>query len=89
LGIYSWTAMDNVIKGKVLQVLNQVTGKNLEGINLDGDLSSQLSLDSIMVVELFAKLEKELGVELPLNMMAAKTGKAFLDLLEKELKELS
>ncbi len=78
--------MDNEIKGKVLQVLSQVTGRNLDNVNLDGDLASQLSLDSIMVVELFAKLEQELGIELPLNLMNAKTGKVFLEMLEIELK---
>jgi len=79
--------MDYEIKGRVLRVLNQVTGKDLDNFNLDGDLATQLSLDSIMVVELFAKLEKELGIELPLNLMTARTGKVFLEMLESELKE--
>jgi acyl carrier protein len=78
--------MDNQVKGRVLQVLTRVTGKNIENINLDGDLRSQLSLDSIMIVELFAALEKELGIELPLQLMTVKTGKAFLEMLENELK---
>lgn len=79
--------MEDHIKGRVMQVLNRVTGKNIENINLEGDLRSQLSLDSIMIVELFAALEKELGVELPLQLMAVKTGKAFLEMLENELKK--
>jgi len=33
-----------------------------------------------------AKLEKELGIELPLNLMTARTGKVFLEMLESELK---
>jgi len=78
--------MDYEIKGRVLRVLNQVTGKDLDNFNLDGDLATQLSLDSIMVVELFAKLEKELGIELPLKLMTARTGKVFLEMLESELK---
>jgi acyl carrier protein len=78
--------MDNHVKGRVLEVLNRVTGKNIIDINLEGDLRSQLSLDSIMIVELFAALEKELGIELPLQLMTVKTGKAFMDMLEIELK---
>jgi acyl carrier protein len=78
--------MDNHIKGRILEVLNRVTGKNLVDINLEGDLRSQLSLDSIMIVELFAALEKELGIELPLQLMTVKTGKAFMEMLEIELK---
>jgi len=79
--------MDNQVRGRVLAVLNRVTGKNIENINLDGDLRSQLALDSIMIVELFAALEKELGIELPLQLMTVKTGKAFMEMLENELKK--
>ncbi len=86
MNIYSNQIMDNQVKGRVLQVLTRVTGKNIENINLDEDLRSQLSLDSIMIVELFAALEKELGIELPLQLMTVKTGKAFLEMLENELK---
>jgi acyl carrier protein len=77
--------MENDMKERVLMVLRKVTGKTINDINLEGDLKSQLSLDSIQIVELFAALEKELGIELPLRLMTVKTGKAFLELLEEEL----
>ena len=77
--------MDNITKEKVLCVVRRVTGRNIEQINLDTDLKSQLSLDSIQIVELFAALENELSVELPLRLMTVKTGKAFLELLDTEL----
>jgi acyl carrier protein len=72
---------------KVLQVLRRVTGRNIEDINMDVDIKSQLSLDSIQIVELFAALEKDLSIELPLRLMTVKTGRAFMDLLEEELKK--
>jgi len=78
--------MDLGTKEKVLAVLRRVTGKDVTDINLDVDLKSQLSIDSIQVVEMFAALEKELGIELPLRLMTVKTGKAFLQMLEEELK---
>jgi acyl carrier protein len=77
--------MDDITKEKVLSVLRRVTGRNIEQINLDRDLKSQLSLDSIQIVEVFAALENELSVELPLRLMTVKTGKAFLELLDTEL----
>ena len=77
--------MENDAKERVLKVLRKVTGKTINDINLENDLKSQLSLDSIQIVELFAALEKELGIELPLRLMTVKTGKAFLELLEEEL----
>ena len=80
-------AMNNKIKEKVLLVLMKVTGNKVDNIDLEFDLKSQVSLDSIQVVELFAALEKELGIELPLRLMTVKTGKAFLELLEEEMKK--
>ena len=79
--------MDNNTKEKVLKVLKRVTGSKVDSIDLECDLKSQLSLDSIQIVELFAALEKELDIELPLRLMTVKTGKAFLKLLEEELKK--
>ena len=79
--------MDNETKEKVLRVLRKVTGKRIDDIDIQGDLKTQLSLDSIQIVELFAALEKELGIELPLRLMTVKTGKAFIELLEDEMKK--
>ena len=72
---------------KVLNVLRRVTGRKIDDINLDVDLKSQLSLDSIQIVELFAALEKDLSIELPLRLMTVKTGRAFMDLLDEELRK--
>jgi acyl carrier protein len=72
-------------KEKVLRVVRRVTGRNIEEINLESDLKTQLSVDSVQIVELFAVLEKELGVELPLRLMTVKTGREFLMILEEEL----
>jgi acyl carrier protein len=77
--------MNNDTKERVLMVLRKVTGKKIDDIKLEGDIKSQLALDSIQIVELFAALEKELDVELPLRLMTVKTGKAFIELLEDEL----
>ncbi|MBN2481042.1 MAG: acyl carrier protein [Bacteroidales bacterium] len=79
--------MDNDTQEKVLKVLKRVTGNNIKQIDLESDLKSQLSLDSIQIVELFAALEKELNTELPLQLMTVKTGKAFLEMLEEQLKQ--
>lgn len=78
--------MDTGTQEKVLKVLKRVTGNNVKQINLKSDLKSQLSLDSIQIVELFAALEKELNIELPLQLMTVRTGQAFLEMLEEQLK---
>jgi acyl carrier protein len=55
--------MNNDTREKVLIVLRRVTGRKIDDINLDVDLKSQLSLDSIQIVELFAHLKR--SIELP------------------------
>ena len=79
--------MDNLTKDKIYKILGRITGNNIHSIDLESDLKSQLSLDSIQIVELFAALEKELNIELPLKLMTVKTGKAFLEVLEEQLRQ--
>ena len=78
--------MDSSTKDKVLHILERITGRDIPYIDLEGDLKTQLSLDSIQIVELFAALEHELKVELPLKLMTVKTGKAFMEVLEEQLR---
>ena len=79
--------MNTDTREKVLKVLRRVTGRSIDDINLDVDIKTQLSLDSIQIVELFAALENDLSVELPLQLMTVKTGRAFMELLEEELQK--
>lgn len=77
--------MNPVVQEQVIKILEKVTGGRVNNIDLSGDLKSQLNIDSIQIVELFAALEKELQIELPLKLMTVRTGKAFFELLEEEL----
>ena len=77
--------MTQVISNKVLQIIKKITGRNIGNIDPEKDIRSQLALDSIQVVELFAALEIEFNIELPLEMMNVKNGKEFIDMLEAEL----
>ncbi len=82
---HNFSTMDVETKTRVIKVINKVTGKEIINLDPDDDLKSQLNLDSIQIVELFASLEAELGVELPLSMMTAKTGGAFMKMLDEQL----
>jgi len=79
--------MNENTQKRVLQILGKITGKDYSNVNLDGDLSSQLCLDSIQMVDLFAALEMEFNIELPLSMMNAKTGTEFLDMLDASIQD--
>ena len=77
--------METNVKEKVLRIISGISGKNTDNVNLNADLKNQIALDSIQIVELFALLEKEFEIELPLKMMTVKTGKEFLEILEQQL----
>jgi acyl carrier protein len=70
---------------RVVKIVNKITGNRAANIHLESDLKAELALDSVQMVELFAALEKEFGVELPLQLMNAKTGKEFFETLGKSL----
>ncbi len=77
--------MDTETKTRVFTILKRITGRDYTHIDLDADINSQLTLDSIQVVELFAALEKEFNIELPLSMMTVRSGNAFFKILNEEL----
>jgi acyl carrier protein len=81
--------MDETTKAKVFQLVGKVTGRGIENIDLNKDLKSQFELDSIQIVELFATLEKEFNIELPLSMLTVKTGTSFFNILDEQLKKKS
>ena len=77
--------MDSETKARVFRVLEKVTGRDYSHIDLHADLKSQLTLDSIQIVELFAALEKEFNIELPLSMMTVRSANVFMNMLEEQL----
>ena len=78
-------AMENVYMEKVIGVLEKITKKKFDNIELQGSLKDQFSIDSIQVVEFFAALENEFQVELPLQLMTVKTAGEFIQLLINEV----
>ena len=76
-----------ITEKKVIEIVSRISGRKIKNINPDNELKTELSLDSIQVVELFASLEKEFDVEFPLKMMAVKTSREFLTILEETLSE--
>jgi acyl carrier protein len=79
--------MDYKLKEKVLQIVNRISGHKINNIDPNADLKTYLTLDSIQIVELFAALEMEFNIELPLEMLNVRSGKEFLEHLEKVLDE--
>ena len=79
--------MESSTKDKVLKVVNRISGGKVKNINPEGNLKTELALDSIQIVELVASLEKEFNVELPMKIMTVRTGKEFMELLDDCIKK--
>lgn len=75
------------LEKKVAEIVSRITGRNIENIDLNGELKNELALDSIQIVELFAQLEKEFEIELPLKLMTVQTSREFINILENSVKE--
>ena len=77
--------MNKDVKKRVFEIVKKISGTRVENIDLRGNLKDALTLDSIQVVELFAALENEFNIELPLSMMMVKSASEFFDQLEQVL----
>jgi acyl carrier protein len=75
------------LEKKVAEIVSRITGREVDSINPNGELKNELALDSIQIVELFAQLEKEFEVELPLRLMTVRTSKEFLRILEESIRQ--
>jgi len=79
--------MDIITKNKVLDIVNKISGGRVKDINPDGNLKTELSLESLQLVELLASLEKEFNIELPIKIITVKTGREFMQILDDCLKK--
>ena len=80
--------MENLsYENRIVNIVKQVTKKDIDNLDLQGDLKDQLRLDSIQIVELFAALEKEFDIELPLQLMTVKSAGDFMKILLQEIKK--
>lgn len=81
--------MNYNLVGILQKNIEKITGTKIKDFNLEGDINSQIHIDSVQIIELFSALENEFAIELPLSMMNVKSAKEFLELLEIELSKRS
>ncbi len=73
------------IRARVMRVVQAETGQNLDGIDPDADLRQQVNLDSMQYVAISVAIENALGIELPIEVMTARTFNQFLSLVNAEV----
>lgn len=79
--------MDSQTREKVLAVIRETTNMDPDSIDPDGDLQTQISLDSMQYVSLTSKIEIALDIELPLNAIESKTLNDFMTKIDMALEE--
>lgn len=77
--------MDISVNERIIKVIEKVTGNPVPNINFDSTITQELDLDSVKIIELFAALEEEFEIELPLKMMQVRTANEFLSELQGAL----
>ena len=77
--------MNSNLKNILQKNIEKITGSKIKNFNPEGNINSQIRIDSVQIIELFSVLENEFAVELPLSMMNVKSAKEFIELLEIEL----
>ncbi len=69
----------------VIRVVEAETGQSLSGLNPNADLREQVNLDSMQYVAISVAIENALGIELPIEIMRARTFNGFMDMVKAEV----
>lgn len=78
--------MDDNFKQKIFGLIQKDINADPSKIDPDKPIRDQIALDSMQFVGIVARIEIELGVELPMSVMEARTLNEFLAVVEKEMK---
>ncbi len=73
------------LKRRVLDAVAKELGGPVADIDPDKDLREQISLDSMQLVAISARLEEELGIELPISIMEVRTFNEFLSVVQGQI----
>jgi acyl carrier protein len=74
--------MDAATRAKVMSVLEKETNVDLATVNPDLPIREQIVIDSMMFISMIARLELELDVNIPSEIMGVETLNQFLAQVE-------
>ena len=77
--------MDEQLKQKIFSLIQKDINADPSKIDPDKPIRDQIGLDSMQFVGVIARVELELGIELPISIMEVKTLNEFLAVLEKKI----
>jgi acyl carrier protein len=77
--------MDAFVKEKVFEIIRGAVRVDPMALDPERDITEQVSFDSMQFVMLTAAVETKLGIELPLEVMEARTIGGFLKIIEQSI----
>ena len=78
--------MDATVKEKVFEIIRGAVRIDPTTLDPERDIREQVSFDSMQFVILTAAVEDKLGIELPLEVMEARTIGGFLKIVELSMR---
>jgi acyl carrier protein len=77
--------MGQEIPEKIKDIIAKEARIDLSRLDPDTDIREQANVDSMQFVAIFARLEREFGIELPLKAMGARTLNEFVSAIVEAL----
>jgi acyl carrier protein len=77
--------MEHKIKQKIFDIIKQETNINISKLNSQINFLKQSFLDSLQFVSITARIEEELGIELPISIMEVTTLDEYLSIIAQQL----
>jgi acyl carrier protein len=68
------------LKDKIITIVQKETGFDLTRINPESEIRSQINLDSLQLMKIFAAIVEELHIDVPYHILSAKT---FNEIIER------
>jgi acyl carrier protein len=73
------------IQERVVTIIKQETKHDLSKVNPAQDLRTQVNLDSMQMVEIYAAIVEEFGIQVPISIVGALTLDGIVGALKNEL----
>ena len=73
----------DTVKHRVMDLVKKETGIDLAGIDPDQDILEQVTIDSMQLIEIYAAIIEELGIDAPMSIVQAKTLNGIITALAK------
>lgn len=77
----------STVKQRVIDIVKNETGIELTTFNPDEDILEQINLDSMQLLEIYAAIIDEFGIEIPITIINLKTLNGITSSLVKEIRK--